>query len=144
MAGDGPRRELLKREVEAQHLQDRVSLPGLWDDVASLMVHGFDVHVLPSIYEGLPIVGLEAAASGLYTVCSDTITKDYTEPIAQRVKVVSLKASVEHWADEVETAISKRIPAQEGIAIIQKSPFSIDSSLESLLDIYRRRLRPQE
>jgi glycosyltransferase involved in cell wall biosynthesis len=144
MAGDGPRRAILKREAEEQNLRSRVFLPGLCNDVPSLMIHGFDVHVLPSLYEGLPIVGLEAVAAGLYTVCSDTITKDFTEPLAERVKPLSLNASVENWADEIERAIAKRIPAQQGIAVIKRSPFSLGSSLENLLAIYRRPLHAHQ
>jgi glycosyltransferase involved in cell wall biosynthesis len=140
LAGDGPKRPILQREVATQNLQPRVFLPGIISDVPSLMVHGFDVHVLPSLYEGLPIVGLEAAASGLYTVCSDTITEDYTKRLSQRVKAVSLTQTVKYWADEVEKGVAKRISVREGVAIIQASPFSIASSFDNLLALYQRRL----
>ncbi len=141
MAGDGPLRPILDRMVKKQNLQHRVFLPGLFNDVPSLMVHGFDMHVLPSLYEGLPVVGLEAVASGLYTVCSDTITKDFTGRFSERVNTVSLHASLTEWADEIEKAVSKKIPVQEGIALVQKSPFSIQSSLNNLLQIYQNRLQ---
>lgn len=140
MAGDGPFRPTLERMVKERKLQQRVSMPGLCNDVPSLMVHGFDVHVLPSLYEGLPVVGLEATAGGLFTVCSNTITKDFTERFAGRVRTVSLNADVTVWADAVEEAVTKRIPPQEGIDLIQRSPFSIQASLSELLRIYQNQL----
>jgi glycosyltransferase involved in cell wall biosynthesis len=140
MAGDGSLRPIIDRTIKEQTLQDRVSLPGLCDDVPSLMIHAFDVHLLPSLYEGLPVAGLEAAAAGLFTVCSDTITKEFTEQLSSRVKAISLKAPVTEWADEVEKALSKKISVQEGISIIQDSEFSIESSFRNLIRIYRNRL----
>jgi len=140
MAGDGPLRPSIEQEVKNLGLQHRVSIPGLFKDVPSLMTFGFDMHILPSLYEGLPVVGLEAAASGLFTVCSNKITKDLTEKFASRVTALSLEASISEWADEVEKAISKRIPPDEGICLIQKTPFSICNSSNDLFELYRHRL----
>ncbi|MBP7051977.1 MAG: glycosyltransferase [Phycisphaerae bacterium] len=145
MAGDGPLRRDIERMVHARGLDDRVSMPGLCSDVPSLMIHGFDVHVLPSLHEGLPVVGLEAVASGCFTVCSDTITREFTESFAARVSTVSLRASASLWADRLEAGIRNRISAEDGIGLVKESCFSISASLESLLRLYRRRLteRPE-
>jgi glycosyltransferase involved in cell wall biosynthesis len=140
MAGDGPLHNSIEQAVGARRIKDRVLMPGLSANVPSLMVHGFDVHLLPSLHEGLPIVGLEATAAGLYTVCSDTITKDFTDYFASRVKTVALDAEPSYWADLVEEAAAKRIPANEGIALIEQSPFYIKSSTQSLIDTYQNSL----
>ncbi|MCX6844360.1 MAG: glycosyltransferase [candidate division WOR-3 bacterium] len=140
LAGDGPLRPAIERGVRRRGLQERVFMPGLSKDVPALMMHGFDAHLLPSLHEGLPIVGLEAVAAGLYTVCSDTITNDFTDRFRDRVAAVSLKASPSHWADQVEIAVKKRVPPAEGIAIIENSPFSIRASLSALIGLYSGRL----
>ena len=141
MAGDGPLRPAIEKVVRQYGLQDRILMPGLCNDVPSLMIHGFDVHLLPSLYEGLPVIGLEAIASGLFTVCSDTITRDFTGFFSQRVVPVSLKANASVWADRVEEAVRRRISVAKGIAIIAKSPFSIQASLNNMLGIYKHRLK---
>ncbi len=140
LAGDGPLRPEIERDVSRRGLQKRVFMPGVSNDVPALMVGGFDVFVLPSFYEGLPVVGLEAVAAGLHTVCSDTITGDFTARFSGRVTAVSLKASPSEWADLVEAALKKRVAPAEGVAIIENSPFSIEASLSAMVNMYRSRL----
>jgi glycosyltransferase involved in cell wall biosynthesis len=140
LGGDGPLRPVLEKKVHEMGLQARVTMPGLCDDVPSLMVHGFDVHLLPSLWEGLPVVGLEAVASGLYTVCSDSITKEFTDSFSERVASVSLGADPSEWAGKVVEGVIKRVAVRDGIALIQNGPFSIFGSLGNMLGIYQRRL----
>jgi glycosyltransferase involved in cell wall biosynthesis len=140
LAGDGPLRPEIERDVKRRRLQERVFMPGVCTDVPALMVGGFDAFLLPSLYEGLPVVGLEAVAAGLYAVCSDSITRDYTDRFRDRVTTVSLGASPSHWADQVEAAAEKKISPVEGIAIIEKSPFAIKESLSRMVDLYSGRL----
>lgn len=63
LIGDGGMREELSALVEARGLQDRFLFLGFRDDV-SCLVEAFDIFTLPSLYEGLPNVVLEAMASG--------------------------------------------------------------------------------
>ncbi|MDR3635813.1 MAG: glycosyltransferase [Isosphaeraceae bacterium] len=59
IVGDGPLREQLEATVRAFQLNDRVHFLGHRDDVPRLLAAA-DVLVLPSLYEGLPNVVLEA------------------------------------------------------------------------------------
>jgi glycosyltransferase involved in cell wall biosynthesis len=141
MAGDGPHRPELEQKVKEMGLQSRVKMPGLCDDVPSLMVHGFDIFLFPSFWEGLPVVGLEAVSSGIFTVCSDSITKEFTDFFSERITTLSLDASPLDWAKTVAESVHKRMTPKEGITLLEKSPFSIQSSLNSMLDIYKHRLQ---
>lgn len=64
IAGEGDHREQLEAFIENNHLEKQVKLLGLRSDISELMAkaHAF---VMPSLWEGLPIVLLEAGASGL-------------------------------------------------------------------------------
>ena len=64
IVGDGPEMPAVKAEVGAQHVEPFVCLPGLRDDVPELLA-ALDVFVLSSRMEGLPLVVLEAMATGL-------------------------------------------------------------------------------
>ena len=136
LAGDGPLRGEIESRVKERGLEKRVSIPRLCDDVPALMVHGFDVLVFPSIFEGLGLVIVEALAGGLFTVCSDSIPNEMTGNFPDRVLPLPLSLAPSVWADRVEEAVQKRISAREGIAIVEKTPFSITSSLRSLIQTY--------
>lgn len=69
--GDGPLRAELQQRATELGVADRVSLSGWRGDVISLM-KAADVLVLPSRWEGLPNVVLEAMAAGLPVLAADT------------------------------------------------------------------------
>lgn len=64
IAGDGPLRAYLTRRCHELGLDDQVVMPGSVNDLQDLML-GADLFVLPSLWEGLPLVLLEAMACGL-------------------------------------------------------------------------------
>lgn len=71
IVGDGPLRAALQRQVEESGLADVVWLAGDRDDVPALL-QMMDVFVLPSLAEGISNTVLEAMASGLPIVATDT------------------------------------------------------------------------
>lgn len=52
---------------------------------------------MPSFFEGLPVVGVEAQATGLPVYMSDEIAKEL--PIEDLSEYLSLNESAEQWAD---------------------------------------------
>ncbi len=140
MAGDGPMRPVIANGVVALGLDDRVRMPGLVADIPELMMHLFDVHVLPSLSEGFPVVTVEACVAGLFSVCSDTVTSEVGEHLVGRVQYVSLASSPSQWADAAEVGIRRRIAPEAGLAIVCSTPLTIKSSVEGLVAMYRSRL----
>jgi glycosyltransferase involved in cell wall biosynthesis len=69
--GEGPRRDGLERMVAARGLEAVVTLAGQLPSAASLLA-GFDILALPSRWEGLPLVVVEAMAAGLPVIASAT------------------------------------------------------------------------
>jgi glycosyltransferase involved in cell wall biosynthesis len=70
IAGKGSLHDALQAEIETLGLTQNVSLLGLRTDVRALM-QAADGFVMSSAWEGLPIVLLEASASGLPIVATD-------------------------------------------------------------------------
>lgn len=70
IAGDGPQRAALERQVVELGLVPAVRLLGNRDDVAELLAE-CDVFVLSSIAEGMPVTVLEAMAARLPVVATD-------------------------------------------------------------------------
>ena len=69
IVGDGVLRPDLEGLVESLGLQDRVTFLGVRRDVSVLMA-GFDVFALPSLWEGLPRTLIEAIAAGVPVVAT--------------------------------------------------------------------------
>lgn len=66
MVGDGPLRPAVEAEIRTHDLEDRFVLPG-WvtpDQVIAYLRAG-DILFMPSVAEGLPVVGVQALAMGL-------------------------------------------------------------------------------
>ena len=75
LAGDGEQRALAESWAAEHGLAGKVKFLGQRDDIAQLY-QAFDVFVLPSLYEGLGLVGVEAQAAGLPCVLSERITHE--------------------------------------------------------------------
>lgn len=75
LIGEGERMKLIRSEVEKMGIEGKVRFTGTRSDVAKLY-SAMDVFCLPSFYEGLPVVALEAQANGLPCLFSDRMTKE--------------------------------------------------------------------
>lgn len=73
--GSGGAEAVVESLVAERGLSDRVKFLGQRSDVNELY-QAFDVFALPSLYEGLCLVGVEAQAAGLPCLFSDAITRE--------------------------------------------------------------------
>lgn len=98
LIGDGPLFDEIVDKVHMLRLEDKVIFTGVKQNAYDFY-NAMDVFVLPSLYEGLPVVGVEAQASGLPMVVSDTITRDLN--IAGGVDYLSLEETASYWANHI-------------------------------------------
>lgn len=75
LTGDGPDKELLQARTIVQGVAQRVVFTGQRSD-AERLYSAFDCFLLPSNYEGLPVVGVEAQCAGLPCLFSDKVTPE--------------------------------------------------------------------
>lgn len=75
MVGEGPDSEKIIEKVEHSPYKDRIIMYGL-SNKPSEMYSAFDLFALPSRYEGLPVVLLEAQISGLPCIASNKVTRE--------------------------------------------------------------------
>lgn len=104
LAGQGPLMEDIKNKVKDLNLDDSVKFLGQRND-ANELYQAFDVFLLPSLYEGLPVVGVEAQASGLLCYLSDDMTKE--TKVLDITKFMSLNNTPEEWADNILDDVKK-------------------------------------
>lgn len=95
LVGQGELEEQIRQKAQNLGVAQYVVFTGVRKDVPQLM-SAFDVYVFPSLYEGMPNTVIEAQATGLPCVISDTITKEAN--ITGLVKYLPL-ADVNDWAE---------------------------------------------
>lgn len=98
LVGKGELEDNVRKWVREKDLQDKVLFLGNRGDVNELY-QAMDVFVLPSLYEGLPVVGIEAQFAGLPCILSDKVTRE--AEISDRCRFVSLDKSPEYWAEQI-------------------------------------------
>lgn len=98
LIGEGPLLNEIKLKVEKLELNQAVKFLGVRNDV-NILMQAMDVFILPSLYEGLPVVGVEAQAAGNLCILSEDMTKD--TKILKTTKFLSLSESPEYWAEEI-------------------------------------------
>lgn len=95
LIGSGELEKEIHDKINRYKIKDSVILLSNRHDVNELY-QIMDVFVLPSLYEGMPVVGIEAQASGLPCVFSDTITKH--ADVTGNVNYLPLNVGAKEWA----------------------------------------------
>ena len=105
LVGDGELRPEIEQKVASYNLTDKVRFLGLRKDVKKLY-NCMDVFILPSWYEGLPVVSVEAQANGLPSIFSDQVTKESL--LTSSAFFLSLNGGAVDWAAHVLHSADKR------------------------------------
>lgn len=99
LCGDGELREEIEKKVMALGLSENVIFKGNIPNVNEYY-QAFDIFVMPSLYEGLPVSGIEAQASGLKCIFADTITRE-TDIVHENVSFLPITVDPNMWADDI-------------------------------------------
>ena len=128
--GDDTYWKQCKTMVDEFGLSDKVLFLGPRNDVPDLM-QAMDCFVLPSHFEGLPLVGIEAQASGLPSFFSDTITREIgiTE-LAHFIGIQDVQAWVEQILSGCQT--DRKRTNEE----IKSAGYDIASEIEKVQQFY--------
>lgn len=99
LVGDGELRRDAEKHATELGIKDKVIFTGTTNAVQDYMC-AMDIFVLPSLFEGFPIVGIEAQANGLPCVFSDTITRE-VDIIPNNNVFMPLEESQKQWAEQI-------------------------------------------
>lgn len=105
-AGDGGFEEKIRKLISEKGLNNNVILLGARNDIPELL-KSFDVFILPSLFEGLPVVLIEAQAAGVNSVVADTITIECDLGLSL-IEFLSLDEQIDVWIDRILSCNNKR------------------------------------
>lgn len=122
LVGTGHRFEVVKRLVEQKGLANSVKMLGQRTDVDCLM-QAMDFFLLPSNFEGLPTVGVEAQCAGLPCLMSDIITHETR--ITDKCWFLPLQETPEVWGDFIWD--HRKINRQETLFMGSEEDYSLEA-----------------
>lgn len=128
--GSGSLKRDLLEKIDSLELRDSVLLLDERDDIPELL-QCMDVFCMPSLYEGLPMVGLEAQASRMKLVLSDTISPD--TKLTRNVSFISLAEDYDKWVD---TILAKPYTNEITSELME---YDVSYTLEQMMDVYMNR-----
>ena len=99
LVGTGSLENDIRKQCESLGIADRVIFTGVRNDVNRLL-QAMDVFVMPSLYEGLGIVAVEAQAAGLPCICSTQVPEECVRTDGL-VHFLPLEVGAARWAQEV-------------------------------------------
>lgn len=134
LAGEGYLRDNIEKKVKKLGLTEHVTFLGVRNDISKLL-QGIDLFLFPSLFEGLPVVLIEAQAAGLQCIVSDSITTE--ADVTGRLQFISLKESAKQWSDRIVSANYERVDVSE---TLRKNGYDTTTMAKWLSDYYMNQL----
>ena len=107
LVGQGVEEERIRHKVQKLNLENAVIFMGARNDVNEIM-QAMDIFVLPSRFEGLGIVLIEAQAAGLPCVTTKNVVPDIVN-VTGNVAFVELGVPLEQWLDCIDIQLDKKM-----------------------------------
>ena len=139
IAGDGPIRDSLQRQINATGFAEHIRLLGFRDDIMDFY-QGLDVFVLNSLREGLPNVVLEAMAYEVPVISTRVagvprlITNGYDGVLIDIKNEMELKLRLEKLIEDFDY---RRMLGENGNFTI-KAQYSFGVRMKKIRDIYEK------
>lgn len=134
LLGDGELLDAMKQKAKELGIENSVMFMGNVNNVNE-MYQAMDLFLLPSLFEGLPVVGIEAQASGLKCIFSNTITDEVK--VTDNIEFLDLnKDSLEKWADKILSY--KEYERKNTDKEIINAGYSIEEEAKKLQKVYEK------
>ena len=138
-SGDPDYTEAVNQAISRNGLHDYIQMLGVRSDIDVLMRKA-SAFVLPSHYEGMPLVLIEAQASGLPCVVADTFSHEVDFEIG-KLQWLPLDGDAARWADAIEAAIAQgRALKDHVVRVVKDKRFDSKMFAETLCDLYQNAL----
>lgn len=122
----------IKDLVNSLNLSDSVYFLGIREDT-NRFYQAMDIFVMPSFYEGLPVVLVEAQTSGLPVLCSSNISK--MSCLTENYYTLSISDTTTCWATKIDEILHTSYRS-DGSKKISLKGFDIHTISDYLYHIY--------
>lgn len=134
--GEGELKNEMEKLSEAYGIEDSIKFLGRRNDVNKLMM-AMDAFLLPSRYEGLPIVLVEAQCCGLNCLVANNVTKEIK--LSEDVVYLPLESGPRIWAKNLLGMVSndRTIGKKE----VEQAGYKLENCADKVQEYYIKRLR---
>lgn len=131
LLGEGPDQECIKAKCSELGIEDKVRFLGNQRQPQAYY-QAMDIFLLPSYFEGLPGVLVEAQAAGLKCFVSDTITREAAA--TDLVTYLRIDQPAEHWAERIAAAADYE--RQDTYRIMREAGFDVQTQTAAYHSFY--------
>lgn len=135
LIGDGNLKEAMLEKIEKLGIEKSVMYLGRREDIQQFY-NAMDCFLLPSLYEGLPVVGVEAQCCGLPVFFSEEIPRE-SSACADLGYFIGLDKSAQEWADVILEKI-KGIQRRNCREEVKKAGFDSVEEAKKLVEHYKK------
>lgn len=132
LIGVGELQEQIKEKIDRLGLNNKVLMLNLRSDIQELL-NAMDVFVLPSFFEGLPVVGVESQATGLQVFTSTGVTREL--PVEELAYYYPLEYSSEKWANNILKEY-KGYKRKNTTELIKESGYDVKIAAKKMEELY--------
>lgn len=130
LIGDGYLKSHIEEKVKQLNLSNNVMFLGLREDIPELM-QAMDLFLFPSLFEGLPVVLVEAQAAGLRCITSTGVTEEVN--ITNQVEFLDLNDGPSKWT---QTLLKGNFHRKDNQDFLKKKGYDTSTSIKELEKFY--------
>jgi len=131
LLGEGKLKKTIEKRAKELGIADAVKFEGLVDNVSEYM-QAFDLFLLPSHFEGLPIALVEAQAAGLKCLVSENVSREANVSGC----VDFLKLSKELWCEKILESYLNIGERYDNNRIMIEQGFDLSKQIKELEHLY--------
>lgn len=135
MLGRGPLKEEVKKKIKEMKLEKYVKILGVREDV-NVVMNVIDVFILPSLYEGFPVVLVEAQAAGKRCLISNNISLEVDLGLGLVERLEIGINPLEDWLNKLYSEKNVILDKKNNIKILENLGFSARVNVKKLYKIY--------
>lgn len=125
----------VREAIEQYQIQEHMLLLGIRDDI-DVLARKSNAFLLPSLYEGMPLVLIEAQAAGLPCVTADTFSHEVDFGLGN-VQWMNLEQSASEWADAIEAAVlQEHLPKNDVVRAVENGGFDSAVFAQRICKLY--------
>ncbi|MBM6653403.1 glycosyltransferase [Faecalitalea cylindroides] len=135
LCGDGDLKKDIETDIAEYGIKDKVLMLGVVKNVQNYLMMA-DIMVMPSLFEGAPLVCVEAQATGCPVICSEAVPK---EMIWNENVIRCHDWNLNTWITNIKNLLDIKINRAEVNRMCKENDFDINVEAKKLQKIYLKR-----